>query len=142
MSISALIGSLGFGYLAMKYRIRYLAMGVFVIQILAMILVLTTRELGLIFLFSVMLGISYGSLTASLSVFVGEYFPREYYPQVLGIIFPFQIIANASSASLAGVIFDKTSSYTPAFIASLCFSVVGLFFSFLARRPEPDQMMV
>jgi MFS family permease len=136
MSICSIVGSLGFGILAMKYRVRYLAMGAFVIQISAMVILLTTRELGVMYIFSVLLGLSYGSLTAAVSVFVGAYFPRKHYPKVLGVVFPFQVAANASSATLAGVIFDATSSYTPAFIASACVSAVGLFFAFMARQPE------
>ena len=101
-----------------------------------MIILLTTRELGLIYVFTFLLGISYGSMTTASSVFVGAYFPREHYAEVLGVVFPFQIIAMASSATLAGVIFDATSGYTPAFIAAVCFSVAGLFFAFMARQPE------
>ena len=142
MSVFSLIGSLGFGFLAMKYKVRYLAIGAFISQILGMTILLTTHELGLIYVFSILLGASYGSLTTALSVFVGAYFPREHYAEVLGVVFPFQITANAASAAIAGVIFDATSSYTPAFIAAICFSVAGLFFAFMARRPGEVSRMV
>ncbi|MGD9143780.1 MAG: MFS transporter [Dehalococcoidia bacterium] len=136
MSGFALMGSLGFGFLALKLDIRILASAAFVCQIVAMTILLTTRELGLLYIFAVIMGISNGSMTAALPVFIGAYFPRERYAQVIGVTFPFHVTANASSAFLAGVIFDATSSYTPAFIAAVCISVAGLFFAFMARRPK------
>jgi predicted MFS family arabinose efflux permease len=69
-------------------------------------------------------------------MFVGSYYPRERYAQVIGVVFPFQIISNASAATIAGLVFDATSSYTPVFIAASIFSLVGVFFTFMARRPR------
>jgi len=51
-------------------------------------------------------------------------------------VFPFQVIFNAGAATIAGLVFDATSSYTPAFITAGIFSLVGLFFAHMARRPK------
>ena len=136
MSIFSLIGSLGFGFLAMRFNMRHLASIAFIVQIIALAILLTTKELGLLYIFSILLGLSAGSLTVALPTFVGAYYPREHYAQVMGVVFPFQIVSNAGAATIAGLVFDATSSYTPAFIAAGCFSLLGLFFAFMARRPK------
>ena len=136
LSAFALVGSLGFGFLALKFKVRNLALGAFICQILGLVILLSTKNLGLLYIFIILVGISYGSLTAAMPTFVGAYYPRDRYAQVLGVVFPFQVVTNAFAATLAGVIFDATSSYTPAFIAAVCVSMVGLFFAFMARRPE------
>jgi MFS family permease len=136
MSGFSLMGSLGIGFLALKFNVRYLASMAFVIQVAALMILLTTRELALLYIFAILLGLSGGSLTAALPMFVGAYYPRERYAQVLGVVFPFQVVSNASAATIAGLVFDATSSYTPAFIAASVFSLAGFFFALMARRPR------
>ena len=136
MSIFSLIGSLGIGFLALRFNIRHLTSIAFIVQIIGLAILLTTKELGLLYVFAIFIGLSAGSLTVALAMFVGAYYPRDRYAQVMGVVFPFQIISNAGAATIAGLVYDATSSYTPAFIAAGCFSLAGLFFAHMARRPK------
>lgn len=136
MSIFSLIGSLGFGFLALRINIRYLASIAFIIQITALMILLTTKELAWLYVFATFLGLSTGSLTVALATFIGAYYPRERYAQVLGVVFPFHVIANAIAATIAGLVYDATESYTPAFITACTLSLAGLFLAFMARRPK------
>ena len=136
MSIFSLIGSLGFGFLALRFNIRHLASIAFIVQIIGLAILLTTKELGLLYVFAIFMGLSTGSLTIAMAMFVGAYYPRERYAQVMGVVFPFQVVPNAVAATIAGLVFDATSSYTPAFITAGCFSLVGLFFTRMVRRPK------
>jgi len=136
MSIFSLIGSLGIGFLALRFNIRHLTSIAFIVQIIGLAILLTTKELGMLYVFTIFLGLSAGSLTVAMAMFIGAYYPRDRYAQVMGVVFPFQIISNAGAATIAGLVFDATSSYTPAFIAAGCFSLAGLFFAHMARRPK------
>ncbi len=136
MSIFSLIGSLVFGFLALRFNIRHLASIAFIIQIFALVILLTTEELALLYVFAIFVGLSTGSLTVALAMFVGAYYPRERYAQVMGVVFPFQVTSNAGAATIAGLVYDATSSYTPAFITAAVFSLAGLFFAFMAHRPK------
>ena len=141
MSIFSLMSSLGFGALAMKFKVRYLASAAFVFQLMGLTILLNTRELGLIYVYAACLGISHGSLITALPTFVGAYYPRDRYAQVIGVVFPFQIISQAVAGTIAGAIYDATSTYTPAFITAAFFSLAGLIFVFSAREPrqlQPD----
>ncbi|HJX13595.1 MAG TPA: MFS transporter, partial [Dehalococcoidales bacterium] len=96
------IGSIAFGGLALRYNVKYLAVIGFVSELVAITVLLTTRELGLIYIYAVFMGIGNGALTAALPTFVGVYFGRERYAQALGVIFPFQVVSQAAAAFIAG----------------------------------------
>jgi MFS family permease len=136
MSIFSVVGSLTFGTLAMKIDVRYLASAAFVTQLMGLTILLTSKNLGLIYVFAALQGVSNGSLITALPTFVGNYYSRDRYAPVMGIVFPFQVISNAISAVIAGFIFDATGNYTPAFIAAAIFSLAGMFSAFMARRPK------
>ncbi len=136
MSVFSIIGSLVFGALAMRFNVRYLASVAFAIQVTGMVVLLSSRELGLIYVYAAFQGVSNGALTTAMPTFVGDYYPRERYAQVLGVVLPFQVCSNAIAATVAGVIYDATGVYTPAFIAAACFALAGLVFVFMARKPR------
>jgi cyanate permease len=136
MAVFSTMGSLGFGTLAMRFKVRYLACVAFGIQLAGLIILLSTRELGLIYVYAAFQGMSNGALITALPTFVGVYYTRHRYAQVLGVVFPFQVVPNAVAATVAGAIFDATGAYTPAFITAACFSMAGIVFAFLARPPK------
>jgi MFS family permease len=133
LSIFSVMGSLGFGTLAMRINVRYLASAAFVAQLIGLTILLTSKQLGFIYVYAALQGISNGSLIAALPTFIGNYYPRDRYAQVMGLIFPFQVLSNAASATVAGLIFDATGSYVPAFITAACLSFSGMIFAFMAR---------
>jgi sugar phosphate permease len=136
MAIFSIAGSLVFGALAMKLKLKYLASAFFIIQMVGLTVLLTSRELGLIYVYAACQGISNGALTAAMPTFVGAYYPRKRYSHILGVVLPFQVCANAIAATVAGAIYDATSTYTPAFITAAVFSLAGLIFILIARKPE------
>jgi MFS family permease len=136
VSISSIVGSIGFGALALRFNIRYLASASFAIKLIALGILLTTKELTFIYVYAVLLGIGNGALVAAMPTFVGAYYGREQYARVLGVIFPFQIIGNASGGTVAGAIYDAAGTYIPAFALAAGLSLMGLVSVFLARPPK------
>ncbi len=139
MSIFSIMGSLVFGALAMRFKVRYMASVAFGIQMMGLIILLTTRELGLIYVYAAFQGVSNGALTTAMPTFVGAYYRRDRYSQVMGVVLPFQVCSNAIAATVAGAIFDATGSYTPAFATAVVFSLAGLIFVYMARRPKSSR---
>jgi MFS family permease len=135
MSLFSIAGSILFGTLAMKFKMRYIGCAFFAAQVVGLVILLTSRELGLIYVYSAFQGLSNGAITAAMPTFVGAYYPRRYYSRIVGVVLPFQVIANAIATIVAGAIFDATLSYTPAFIIAAVFSLAGLVFVFLASKP-------
>ncbi len=136
-SVFSITGSLLFGTLGLRYKVRYLASAAFVIQLIGLAILLSTRELGLIYIYAACQGLSNGALITALPTFVGAYYRRDRYAQVLGVVFPFQIVTNAISMTVAGIIYDATTAYTAAFAIAAVFSFSGIIIAFVTRRPKP-----
>jgi MFS family permease len=136
MAAMSVIGSLSFGSLALRLNLRYLAIGAFCCQLVAVSLLLTTQELWLIYVYAFFLGIGNGALMTAMPTFVGAIFRRERYSQALGFTFPFHLVSQAVAAYVAGAIFDATSSYRPAFMVLICFMLAGIFFVYMIGRQK------
>jgi MFS family permease len=130
------MGSLIFGTLALRYHIRHLAGLAFVSQLIALTILVTAKDLSFVYIYSSIFGLSTGALFTALPTFIGAYFDRERYARVLGVVFPFQVIAQAVAATSAGAIFDATASYTTAFAIVILISIIGLISAFSSRPPK------
>jgi MFS family permease len=135
-SIFGITGSLLFGTLGLRYNVRYLASIAFGIQLVGLSILLSTRELGLIYIYAVCQGLGNGALITALPTFVGAYYRRDRYARVLGVVLPFQVVTNAISMTVAGIIYDATSAYTTAFAIAAVFSFSGIIVAFMTRRPK------
>ena len=134
LSGMGIIGRFGFGVLALRINLRKLTIASFVMQVSALVLLLTTKNPGLIYLYAVLFGISSGAIVVSLPTIVGEYFGRTRYPQIMGFVFPLVILAESMGPFIAGVIYDTTTTYTLAFGLMAIVSLLGLTSAVLLRR--------
>lgn len=135
----SILGRLGFGLLGVRFEVRHLAIVSFIIQVTALIILLTTKTLFLIYIYAVLFGISYGALVVALPTFIGAYYGRIHYAQILGLIFPLAIIAEAAGPLIAGAINDAMGTYIPAFAIITGFSTVGLICAIFAYPPKPTE---
>lgn len=135
-----IIGTLGFGALALRFNIRYLASASFAIQVIAMVILLTTKNLALIYIYAALFGLSSGAITGALPIFIGSYYGSAHYPQILGVIVPFYITAEAAAPAIVGAIYDATTTYTLAFALVAALSLAGLICAFLTRQPKLPQL--
>jgi MFS family permease len=138
VSISAVIASLAFGALALKIDIRYLSVASFALQILAFGIIFLNRGLFsvyTVYIYSIIFGIGNGALLPAMTTFIGSYYGRANFAKILGVLTLFQVFPQASSAVIAGSIYDATSSYIPVYVLMTIFSLIGLLCAFFARRP-------
>jgi len=131
------IGRLGFGALALRFNMKNLTTASFGIQLIALGILLTTKDLALIYAYAALFGISSGAIITALPTFVGAYYGRAHYAQILGVVFALGITIEAAAPAVAGVIYDITATYMPAFAIVAAFSLVGLICTFMARQPKP-----
>lgn len=109
------VGSLTFGTMAMKINMRFLALGGFLVMLLAMALLITSRNITLLYLYAAMIGLGNGALTTAMPTFISNHFHGAAYSQAFGIILPIQVVCQSLGAYVAGVVFDTTASYLIAF---------------------------
>ncbi|MCL4500056.1 MAG: MFS transporter, partial [Chloroflexi bacterium] len=118
-------GSVTFGMLALKLKIRYLALAGFTLQFLAINVLIFSHAVPFIYVFALMMGLGGGTLTTAMPTFVGLHFHGGAYAKAIGIVLPFQVVSQSIASVVAGSIYDATGGYTIAFYLVAAFTVVG-----------------
>ncbi len=131
-----IIGRLGFGILALRFSMKSLVISCFVMQLIALLILLTTKNLTLIYIYAALLGISSGALITATPAFNGAYFGPSHFAQIQGILFAFGITAFAVAPVIAGIIYDAAATYSPVFAIAIACSLVGLVCATLTRQPK------
>jgi len=136
VSGTSILGRLGFGLLGVRFGVRHLAIFSSFAQVIALLILLTTESLPLIYIYSVIFGISSGALIVALPEFIGSYYGRMHYSQILGFIFPLILIAEAAGPVIAGSINDAIGTYILAFVMITGLSTIGLVCAIFAYPPK------
>jgi MFS family permease len=132
----SILGRLGFGLLGVRFGVRHLAIFSSFAQVIALLILLTTKSLLLIYAYTVIFGISSGALIVALPTFIGAYYGRIHYSQILGLIFPLILLSEAAGPVIAGAINDVIGTYILAFVIITGLSIVGLVCAFFAYPPK------
>jgi len=105
----------------------------FILMSVALLWLLATRELWMFYLFAVIFGFGYGGWTALLSLMVAELFGLSSLGVILGAVNFGISIGEAIGPTLAGRIFDITSSYQPAFLICVGFSIIAIILALFLK---------
>ncbi|MBI2872037.1 MAG: MFS transporter [Chloroflexi bacterium] len=129
-AVSAVAG-LGWGFLVERVHVRVVALMVLAFSVSSMVVAMVAGSLPLALLFAVLYGLGLGGWVTVGAVIWADYFGRRSLGTIRGFVAPVQLTANAIGPLLAGLIFDITGGYTPAFIMfavlfSLAFVQVAL----------------
>jgi MFS family permease len=100
---------------------------------ISLLLLPFTTNTELLFLFSVMLGIT-GAMNALQTIVTVELFGTRHLGTVLGVVLFFGTVGGALGPMFAGVIFDNTGSYIPAFITCSGIGITVLILSLILSR--------
>ena len=92
---------------------------------------LFARDLWTFYLFAIVFGFGYGSLSALQASATAELFGVRSVGIIMGCFSFSYTIGGAVGPVLAGYIFDSTKSYTPAFIICVIISIAGLILALL-----------
>jgi MFS family permease len=137
LSIATIVGNLGFGGLAAKFSIRKLVSAAFAIRLIALVILLTSNNLVMLYFYAVLFGFSGALISTAATTLIGNYYGRARFPQIMGMIVVLMYIFLAAGPAFGGFIYDSTGTYTLAFIIMIGFNVIGLFCAFFARPPQP-----
>jgi len=105
----------------------------FILMSAALLWLLATKELWMFYLFAVVFGFGYGGYSPLLSLMVAELFGLSSLGVILGAVTFSITIGAAIGPTLAGRIFDITSSYQPAFLVCTGFSIIAIILALFLR---------
>jgi MFS family permease len=89
-----------------------------------------------VYLFSVCVGSGFGAMIVCLMAVLSNYYGLKAYASIVGLAIAIQTTVSAMAPYFAGLLYDRTSTYTPAFycVAAICFA--GAVTLFLIRPPR------
>ena len=120
------------GYVGDRIPIRFAAFGFSCIQAVALLILIASESVSMVFLFAVVLGVGVGGRNPVTSAIRGIYFGRKAFATILGIsMVPMNILLFCAPLYV-GYIRDMTGNYDVGFltVAVVCF-VGSLFFLLL-----------
>jgi MFS family permease len=131
MLLASLCGTLLFAALADRIEPRLIWAAASVIFAAGMFLALHASGAAGLYLYAILMGSSFGVCFSAMMVLPANYYGVKGYPPVISFMMVIGTTAGALGATLAGVIFDRTGSYTPIFYVvtgmSLLAAVILLF---------------
>lgn len=131
------VGKLATGWIGTKIDNQYLAIGSMVLSGVGIFTLMQVTDITVLYISSVLIGLSYGNNVIFYPSFVSSYFGRKNYSRIMGIMSPFVFLIAASAPIMAASIFDNTKSYFWAFIATLSLITAAVICVALAKPPKP-----
>lgn len=129
-------GKLFFGFLSDRIPLRYLITLCFLIQVLALGLFIMVNSEAFGWIAVVTYGLSMGGIVAMMPLVVGRNFGLLAFGTIFGASQLVTTIAGSLSPVVAGMVFDATKSYTPAFLGYLVAYALGTICIFFAQPPK------
>jgi MFS family permease len=105
----------------------------FVLAVASLVWLLPSRELWMLHLFAIVLGIAMGSIGTSESPLVARLFGLKNHGLIYAVVVLGFTAGGAVGPFVTGYIYDVTDSYYSAFLACIAFMVAGLVLTVLLR---------
>jgi MFS family permease len=129
------IGQLGVGFLGLRIKMHYLAVGSMILAVVGFSLLLFAKSLPLMIAYAIIFGMGSGIQFIAIGNLFPDYFGRSQFPKIMGYTMPFNTIISSLGAPVAGYIRDTTGSYIPAFRIFLVLLIVSFFCILFAKPP-------
>ena len=129
-------GKIALGYLSDRLPVRYVMMGTFALEAVAILLLLLVKSAMIGWLFVLLWGFTMGGMFGLLPLLVGKYFSREIIGKMLGIFAICSSIGHLLGSPFMGYSFDLTGSYNLALFVFAALHVLSLVLVFFIRPPR------
>ena len=130
------IGNLVIGFLGLRINMRILTIGSISTILLGLVILLFAKTLPMVFLYNIVMGTGIGAFMTGFMGVCSSYYGRTNFPQIFGFTMPLGTLLGSSGAMLAGVLYDKTGSYTIPFILGVIIMSACLVLLILAPPPK------
>jgi MFS transporter, OFA family, oxalate/formate antiporter len=134
--LTSIVGRIGFGWLADRYEKRRILFLSFLMMGGGMLAFCFPGQPSMIFLFLLLFPPSFGGSMVLRGAILREYFGRELFGRMLGIIMGSAAVGGIIGPTLAGFVFDTSGNY-----GYVWFAFAGVIFlaSFLVLKVKPDR---
>ena len=119
--------SLGWGFLLERLHVRYGAIIVNLLYVVAMVFIVIADTYPLAVLFGIMFGLAQGGWTIAQRLLFADYYGRRSIGAIRGFAAPVQAVISPLGPLLAGLVRDRTGSYAAVFtVFAVVFALVSM----------------
>jgi len=136
---ASIIGRLALGTVSDRLDKRWLAAGCFAVQGISVLVVLHTQALPLVFVATLLFGLTMGNSYIMLSLLAVESFAGASFGAVFGLLTVFVMTGSAFGPFLAGALADATGGYLLPFTITGATGLAMALLVLAARRPTPPR---
>jgi len=136
------IGGLAWGFLAERLPIRFCVSASFFLASICVLVLMQVNGTAMAFVFAISYGFILGGWNILISLMIANYFGRRSLGTITGFIAPFQLAANSVGPIAAGLAYDMTGGYVPAFIMFAVSYLLASFWMLLAKPPAAKAVKV
>jgi sugar phosphate permease len=137
IGMASIFGRFFFGWLCDRISdAKYASALGFISMAAGMILLLKTTSAAMLFVYALLFGFGYGSLTALMPFLLADRFGRHILGASYGMeVFFVMAIGGTSGPMIAGYIYDLTGSYANAWLLNLAVLVIATFLILTLKKP-------
>lgn len=128
------VGRVFFAPLERRFSSSAIVIGIFVLQALAMAMLLLRQAPLLIGLFIVIFGAAQGATTLARPSILADLYGSAHYGRIASIMTVFLTLANTVAPLGASLVFDHTASYQPVLWVVFTLALIAAFIASMAKR--------
>lgn len=136
MAVFGATGKVTFGWATERVPARFVVAASLGCQVLGILLLVGAGTRWWLWLFIPVYGLGFGALGAIMALLVQETFGLRAFGSVFGLVNLCTLGSSLVGPPIVGLVFDRTGSYAPAFLAIAALFVVGAVAVAFARPPH------
>ena len=115
---------------------RYIWAGFTAVCAVGLLLAIDARSTAQLYLFAVCIGSGFGAMIVCLMAVLSNYYGLKAYASIVGLAIAIQTTVSAMAPYFAGLLYDRTHTYTPAFYCVAAICLAGAVTLLLIRPPR------
>ncbi len=131
----ALVARMMWGFLAERFHVRHCLIAMSLGAAAGMFFLMNIRSPTTLFAYAAFHGLTLGGYPVLNPLTWAQYFGRTFLGTIRGVVSPLSLIASGGGPLLAGLVYDETGSYLPAFWVLLVAWLLCALTLALARPP-------
>ncbi len=135
LSACAGAGSILTGFLSERITARTTLVGILAMMSVGFVGLLFVQEAWQAMLWGIYYGLSFGGMFILQQIIFADFYGRDNVGAIRGVVWPIQMVFNASGPFVASVAFDTLGSYTVIFLLFAAFVMIASFLLILAKPP-------
>ena len=136
LSVFAGIGSIFSGFLSERITARKTLIGIFMFMGLGFLMLLRVETALQSMIWAVYYGLSFGGMFIGTQLIVADFYGREHIGAIRGVIWPIQLIFNASGPFIAALAYDSSGNYDTIFTVFAFFMISASIMMLFTKAPS------